>query len=110
MTTAHGDVDDDAIAMKTIALLDARAIHSSICPSEVARALAASEDAWRALMPRVRQVAAGLASEGLLQATRKGAVVDATSPGGPIRLSRLLPVPRAADGDKQSVAGAAGTD
>ena len=80
-------MDDAAIASTLRALLDARA--GSICPSDVARALTSDEKAWRALMPRIREVAAALAADGLLQATRGNAVVDATSAGGPIRLRRV---------------------
>ncbi|RYZ12516.1 MAG: DUF3253 domain-containing protein [Comamonadaceae bacterium] len=69
-------------------LLDARPAGSSICPSEVARDLESEEDAWRALMPEVRRVAAMMAGEGALQATRAGKVIDAEAPGGPIRLRR----------------------
>ena len=39
-------------------------------------------------MPRIREVAAALASRGLLRVTRRGEEVDATSEGGPIRLGR----------------------
>jgi hypothetical protein len=80
-------VDDATIAEAIRALLDARA--GSICPSDVARALVSDEKAWRALMPRIREVAAAMAAEGLLQATRGKSVVDATSVGGPIRLRRV---------------------
>ena len=47
---------DAAIARAIRALLDAR--EGSICPSDVARELATDEKAWRALMPRIREVAA----------------------------------------------------
>lgn len=67
-------------------LLSARAASSSICPSEVARALESEERDWRALMPEVRRVAAKLASEGKLLVTRGEAIVDAESEGGPVRL------------------------
>lgn len=69
-------------------LLDARSASASICPSDVARALASDETAWRALMPEIRRVAAGLAADGLLRATRGAHTVDARSAGGPIRLRR----------------------
>jgi Protein of unknown function (DUF3253) len=44
---------------------------SSICPSEVARALATDEAEWRALMPTVREQARLLAKEGLIRVTQK---------------------------------------
>lgn len=69
-------------------LLDARAPSSSICPSDVARALEPDEAGWRSLMPDIRRVAAVLADAGLLRVTRGDKVVDAQAGGGPIRLRR----------------------
>lgn len=82
-------MSDDRIERTIVALLDARAPESTICPSDVARALAPDDEAaWRALMPQVREVAAALATDGRLRVTRRGVVVDALAPGGPIRLGR----------------------
>jgi hypothetical protein len=67
-------------------LLSLRKEGSTICPSEVARALAPDDDPWRALMPRIRQVAQDLARNQRLRVTRRGVPVDATTKGGPIRL------------------------
>ncbi len=78
--------DDRAIADAIFRLLRARAPTLTICPSEAARALAPAGDAWRALMPDVRRVAAGLARAGRLRVTRGGEPVDASDAGGPIRL------------------------
>ena len=72
---------------KPAPLVHARAEGATVCPSEVARALA-GDGPWRALMPAVREAAAVLAKEGRLSVTRGGEEVDATSPGGPIRLGR----------------------
>jgi len=82
--------DDQLIETALFSLLDARATRASICPSEVARALAPrDEKAWRALMPRVRDVASALASQGRLRITRRGATLDPRHlEGGPIRLHR----------------------
>ncbi len=77
-----------AIEGSIFSLLAARTEGGTICPSEVARALAADGSDWRALMPQIRQVAQGLAARGLLGVTRRGAQVDAMSRGGPIRLGR----------------------
>jgi hypothetical protein len=52
----------------------------SLCPSEVAKALA--ED-WRPMMPEVRAVAAGMPE---ILATRGGVEVDPVTARGPIRL------------------------
>ena len=79
----------DDIERTIVALLDARAPDATICPSDVARAIAPDDEAaWRALMPRVRAVASALAADGRLRVTRRGVVVDAQAPGGPIRLGR----------------------
>ncbi|MEM8788619.1 MAG: DUF3253 domain-containing protein [Pseudomonadota bacterium] len=58
----------------------------SFCPSEAARRLS---DDWRKLMPEIRAQAALLQDQGALQATRRGAAIRATDPGGPIRLTRV---------------------
>ena len=78
--------NDRVIADMINEMLSARAATSSICPSEVARALESDDAAWRALMPEVRRVAAKLASQGKLRVTRGNDIVDAESEGGPIRL------------------------
>ena len=83
-------MDDARIAAKILALLEARAATSTICPSDAARALAVDEAAWRALMPEVRRVAAALAAAGRLRVTAHGEDVDALAARGPIRLGRPL--------------------
>ena len=67
-------------------LLDERA-PSTICPSDVARAQG-SEDGWRDLMQPVRDAAAALARQGLVEVTQRGEVVDVTSARGPVRIRR----------------------
>ena len=80
---------DDAISTTIFSLLAARRAGATICPSDVARALAPEDAAaWRALMPEVRAVAAQLADAGRIRVTRGGVEVHAQSPGGPIRLGR----------------------
>ena len=79
---------DDDIEAAILALLQARAESASICPSEVARALAPDEAGWRALMPAVRRVAAAMASAQRLRVTARGVDVDALAARGPIRLAR----------------------
>lgn len=69
-----------------VALLASRVADSSICPSEVARELDA--EGWRELMDPVRQVAASLATEGTIEVTQGGTVVDVASARGPVRLRR----------------------
>lgn len=76
----------DVIAAEILRRLAQRAPDSSICPSEVARALAAD---WRPLMPFVRDVAAALADAGRVRITRSGVdVPGAQLHRGPIRLAR----------------------
>lgn len=79
-----GEFTRATIEAKIFELLAARRPSATICPSEVARALEA--DAWRPLMPQIRQVAQRLADANRIVVTRSGATVDATQPGGPIRL------------------------
>ncbi|WP_240783996.1 MULTISPECIES: DUF3253 domain-containing protein [Tabrizicola] len=58
----------------------ARGRDRSLCPSEVARALAVD---WRPLMPEVRAVAATMPE---IMAIQGGAEVDPVAAKGPIRL------------------------
>ncbi|MBC2643652.1 MULTISPECIES: DUF3253 domain-containing protein [unclassified Rhodococcus (in: high G+C Gram-positive bacteria)] len=67
-------------------LLDARADGASICPSDVARAVA--PDDWRPLMEPVREAARRLVEAGEVEITQKGDVVDPVSARGPIRIRR----------------------
>ncbi|KQR98123.1 S-adenosylmethionine tRNA ribosyltransferase [Williamsia sp. Leaf354] len=67
-------------------LLDRRAVTSSICPSDVARAV--RPDDWRPLMEPVRQAATRLMEAGEVQITQRGEVVDPTTARGPIRIRR----------------------
>ncbi|MBA8960371.1 DUF3253 domain-containing protein [Rhodococcus opacus] len=80
--TASGSEFEERIR----ALLDARSANSSICPSDVARAVA--PDDWRPLMEPVREAARRLADAGEVEVTQKGAVVDPGSARGPIRIRR----------------------
>ena len=58
-------------------LLVARGARKTICPSEVARAIAGkNEKEWRRLMKPVRAVAVRLTISGALIITRKGKPVD----------------------------------
>lgn len=74
------------ITERIFALLAVRRPGATICPSEVARSLEPRGSAWRELMPQVRQVVQALAQQHRLRVTRGGEPVDATAPGGPIRL------------------------
>lgn len=65
----------------------ARGATKSICPSEVARALAGGEEAaWRPLMGPVRQAAVALSRDGVIEILRKGKPVPPEEVRGVIRL------------------------
>lgn len=78
---------DDEIRATIDRLLDERAADATICPSEVARALA-PDPAWRELMERVRRVAATEQAAGRLEFRQRGEAVDPAGARGPIRLAR----------------------
>lgn len=91
LNTAAALVRDAAITATMLALIESRAEHATICPSDVARVLMPDDEpAWRALMSPIRKVAADLAKAGRVRVTRRGEVVDANSTGGPIRIGRPL--------------------
>ena len=89
---------DSAHARERIAatidrLLARRGPGKTICPSEVARQLAADEgvaepEQWRALMPAVRRVAGERAAAGDLVITQRGEPVDSATARGPVRIAR----------------------
>lgn len=88
--------DAAALEALTLALLARRAPGATACPSEVARAACRAgkhgRDAWRAWMPAVRVVAAGLAGRGLVAITQRGVgvgagLVESGEVRGPIRLA-----------------------
>ena len=61
----------------------------SICPSEVARAVACGDEtAWRPLMEDVRRAARRLCEKGKIEITQNGSRVDPSRARGPIRLRR----------------------
>ena len=76
----------------TLALLASRAAEATICPSEVARALAAAPGvegaavAWRDQMPAVHAAVDGLIVEGLVRLSWKGETLPARV--GPYRIRR----------------------
>lgn len=74
---------DRAIEKKLVEMLVARGMSASICPSEVARALA---DEWEPLMEPVRMAARRMVARGEAEITQKGSVVDPSTARGPIRV------------------------
>lgn len=73
-------MSEPAIREAILAAAASRGAERSLCPSEVARALAPQD--WRPLMARVRREAVALAREGRIEVLRKGRPVD---PGAEIR-------------------------
>ena len=72
------------IRQSILDLLEQRGPGKTICPSEVARAVAL--DDWRPVMPLVREVVSGMVAEGVLLVTQAGQVVDPAEAKGAIRL------------------------
>jgi hypothetical protein len=75
---------DDALQRAILELLRSRSRDASICPSEAARAV--RPDDWRSLMEPARAAARRLASDGTVEITQKGRVVDPSFARGPIRI------------------------
>ncbi len=76
-------IDDDQIRDELLRQVAARGAGKSICPSEVARALAPR---WQGLMQRVRVVAFALSCERRIEILRKGRPVEPDAARGVIRL------------------------
>jgi hypothetical protein len=89
--------DEREIERCLLELLAARRPEASICPSDVARALASEESEWRASMPAIRNVAARLARAHVIRITQGDKTLPpAQIEHGPIRLRRGAAFP--ADG------------
>lgn len=80
------DDTDRALEQAILSLLNARSAGSTICPSEVARAVGG--DDWRALMEPARSAARRLVAAGAAEITQGGKVVDPSTARGPIRVRR----------------------
>ena len=79
--------DQTVIAAEILRQTAARGPAASICPSEVARALAGGDTGpWRPLMGPVRAAALALQAEGRVEILRKGKPVPAEAVRGVIRL------------------------
>ena len=72
----------------TLALLAARAAGATVCPSEVARAIAAGagEADWRGGMPAVHAAVDAMVADGLVRLSWKGAAKAVRD--GPYRIGR----------------------
>ncbi len=69
-----------------MALLAARAEDATVCPSEVARAVAAPTGEWREAMPEVHAAVDQMVSEGLIGLSWKGQTLATRA--GPYRINR----------------------
>jgi hypothetical protein len=78
--------EDAALESKILELLAERAATSTICPSEVARALGGEE--WRDLMEPARRAARRLVADGEVTITQRGVPVDPSTAKGPIRIRK----------------------
>ncbi|QSF54203.1 DUF3253 domain-containing protein [Brevundimonas fontaquae] len=70
----------------TLALLAARSEDATVCPSEVARAVAGEAGAWREAMPDVHAAVDALVDEGAVQLSWKGRPLAMRA--GPYRIAR----------------------
>ena len=83
---------DEGIAQARVAamtLIAAREADATVCPSEVARAMAASRGdpaAWRDVMPVVHAVVDQMLGEDLIRLSWKGRTLDCRA--GPYRIRR----------------------
>ena len=81
---SHAQIRDTVLRM-----LDEREPPKTVCPSEVARGLAGSDEkVWRLLMQPVRRAVVELAGEGRVGVYRKGRLVDPQDFKGIYRIGR----------------------
>jgi len=84
-----------------LSMLSERAGEKTLCPSEVARAIAGSDEkAWRLLMKPIRAEAVRLAAEGQLTIRRKGKIVDPEDFKGIYRIGHPRADDAGGDGDE----------
>jgi hypothetical protein len=84
--TSAGEIDRQLEAC-ILELLAARAVTSTICPSDAARAV--GDENWRDLMEPARRAARRLVDAGEVQITQGGSVVDPSTAKGPIRIRKV---------------------
>lgn len=76
-------LDDSVLRTAILDAVARRGTGKTVCPSEVARALASD---WRPVLPDIRRVAAALQIEGAIVVTQKGREVSMGEVRGPVRL------------------------
>lgn len=84
----HEEPTDENIRDEILRQLMCLKQGESICPSEAARQFGSK---WRQHMPQVREVAANMVRDGMIEVTQRGEVIDVDerdleSVKGPIRL------------------------
>jgi hypothetical protein len=89
MSSGSNPEIDRRLEQTIIDLLEKRALTSTICPSDAARAV--GDDDWRDLMDASRSAAARLVARGEVEITQGGEPVDLATARGPIRIRRLRP-------------------
>ncbi|SMQ74997.1 DUF3253 domain-containing protein [Agreia sp. VKM Ac-1783] len=89
MSSGSNPEIDRRLEQTIIDLLEKRALTSTICPSDAARAV--GDDDWRDLMDASRSAAARLVAQGEVEITQGGEPVDLATARGPIRIRRLRP-------------------
>lgn len=67
---------DEPVDTKILALCSAQPPGKSICPTDVAKALAREDGNWRHMMGRIRKRAIALARAGQIDILRKGKPVE----------------------------------
>lgn len=90
MGRSENETEGDVRA-ETLTLLARRAADSTVCPSEVARAIAAAagKPDWRGEMPAVHAAIDRLVADGLVRLSWKGEAMPARD--GPYRIGRAGP-------------------
>ena len=89
---AHLEIEGELTARihaAALLLLESRKAGATICPGDIARAVARDLNCeWRDLMRPVRYVAGVMVEEGLIEVTQHGVAVSIDHARGPIRLRR----------------------
>lgn len=83
----NGDMPTETLARTILRMVEERGPDRTVCPSEVARALAGGDERrWRLLMKPIRAEAVRLALGGEISIRRKGRIVDPADFKGIYRL------------------------
>ena len=82
------NIQNSQIRDELLRRIEAADAGTSICPSEIARALTPQ---WQSLMTRTRRIAVELAKEQRIEILRKGKPVEPDGVKGVIRLRRKMP-------------------